>query len=80
MNAILNGIPSIHIHGDSLLIKYWEAFAVIPEYGLPMWHTVDAKRLEEREKARFEEAYKERMAEAMKPRPVETPFGTAIDN
>jgi hypothetical protein len=78
MNAILNGIPSIHIHGNSLSCDYYEAIAVIPEYGLPMWHIADHKMLEEREKEKFRKRAEERRAEAMKPREVETPFGKAV--
>jgi len=78
VNAILNGIPSFHIHGDSIVMKYWEAIAVIPQNGLPMWHTVDAKHLEDLHKQGLLKAAEERRAEEMKPRSVDTPFGTIV--
>lgn len=43
MNAILNGIPSINIHGDSLSAEVWDAFATFPLPGvrLAQWVRVD---------------------------------------
>ena len=59
-------------------MKYWEAIAVIPQNGLPMWHTVDAKHLEDLHKQGLLKAAEERRAEEMKPRSVDTPFGTIV--
>lgn len=46
MNAILNGIPSINIHGDALGMKYWGAYAVIPtNAGVGIWRKLDPEML-----------------------------------
>lgn len=33
MNAVLHGIPSVCIHGDTLKVEAWNAFATIPMFG-----------------------------------------------
>ena len=40
MNAILHAIPSINIWGDSLALKFWDGYAVIPLAGLGTWHRI----------------------------------------
>jgi len=40
MNAILNGIPGIHIHGDSLRMEVYEAFATLPIGQVAVWERV----------------------------------------
>lgn len=40
MNAILNGIPGIHIHGDSLRMEVYEAFATLPVGQVALWERV----------------------------------------
>ena len=49
MNAILYNIPSINIHGDSLGLKYFGAFATVPVNGWPIatWHKLDHVKLQE---------------------------------
>lgn len=49
MNAILYNIPSINIHGDSLGLKYFGAFATVPVNGWPIatWHKLDHEKLQE---------------------------------
>lgn len=39
-NAILNGIPGIHIHGDSLRMEVYEAFATLPIGQFALWERV----------------------------------------
>lgn len=49
MNAILYGIPAIHIHGDTLRNKFWDCFATIPiTPGICQWKRIDAKLMEKR--------------------------------
>ena len=52
MNAILHDIPSINIHGDTLALKYWGAYGVIPTNtshdgvpGLGLWYKLDPEKL-----------------------------------
>ena len=40
MNAVLNGIPGIHIHGDTLRMEVWDAFATLPVGTVAMWERV----------------------------------------
>lgn len=40
MNAVLNGIPGIHIHGDSLRMEVYEAFATLPVGQVALWERV----------------------------------------
>ncbi len=54
MNAILNGIPSVNIHGNALSLEFWDCFTVLPVGGVPVWHRVDAKEVQ----TRFEEMYR----------------------
>jgi len=54
MNAILYGIPSINIHGDTIALKFWDCFITIPAGGFCQWKRVDAKFMEERFKAMLE--------------------------
>lgn len=37
MNAVLNGIPGIHIHGDTLRVEVWDAFATLPIGQFALW-------------------------------------------
>ena len=37
MNAVLNGIPGIHIHGDTLKMEIWDAFATLPIGRFALW-------------------------------------------
>ena len=37
MNAVLNGIPGIHIHGDTLRVEVWDAFATLPIGRFALW-------------------------------------------
>ncbi len=61
MNAILHDIPSINIHGDSLALKYWGAYVVVPTNsgqdgmpGLGLWYKADHEKLMEQHKAILE--------------------------
>lgn len=55
MNAILNGIPSINIHGNALGTRYWDAYAVIPtNIGVGSWHKLDPEALMIKHKAMIE--------------------------
>jgi hypothetical protein len=49
LNAILYCIPSINIHGDSLALRYYGAFATVPVIGWPIatWHKLDHVKLQE---------------------------------
>lgn len=49
LNAILHCIPSINIHGDSIAMKYYGAFATLPVLGWPIatWHKLDHVKLQE---------------------------------
>lgn len=40
MNAVLHRIPSICIHGDTLKVEAWEAFATIPMGAFARWERV----------------------------------------
>lgn len=40
MNAVLNGIPGIHIHGDTLRMEVWDAFATVPIGQVAPWTRV----------------------------------------
>jgi hypothetical protein len=46
MNAILHRIPAIWIHGDSIRVEAWAAFAVIPEGGHCRWEPVPLEKAE----------------------------------
>jgi len=37
LNAVLNGIPAIHIHGDTLRMEVWDAFATLPIGQFALW-------------------------------------------
>lgn len=37
MNAVLNGIPAICIHGDTLRMEVWDAFATLPIGQFARW-------------------------------------------
>lgn len=37
MNAVLNGIPAICIHGDTLRLEVWDAFATLPIGQFARW-------------------------------------------
>lgn len=37
LNAVLNGIPAIHIHGDTLRMEVWDAFATLPIGRFALW-------------------------------------------
>lgn len=37
MNAVLNGIPGIHIHGDTLRMEVYDAFATLPIGRFALW-------------------------------------------
>jgi len=37
MNAVLNGIPAIHIHGDTLRMEVYDAFATLPIGRFALW-------------------------------------------
>ncbi len=61
MNAILHDIPSISIHGDSLAIKYWAAYAVVPTNtshggapGIGLWYKLDPEKLMAEHRAMIE--------------------------
>lgn len=42
MNAILYGIPSVNIWGNSISLEYWEGFVVMKPLGLPtQWYYID---------------------------------------
>lgn len=41
MNAVLNGIPAICIHGDALRVEVWDAFAMMPRGPWASWHRLD---------------------------------------
>lgn len=48
MNAIMNGIPAICIHGDTLRVEAWDAFVMLPVGMRATWHRLDletAKRM-----------------------------------
>ncbi len=40
MNAVLNGISSICIHGDALRVEIWDAFATLPVGRFALWERV----------------------------------------
>ena len=44
MNAVLNGIPGIHIHGDTLRMDVWDAIATIPIGKVATWGRVAPER------------------------------------
>ena len=54
MNAILYGIPSINIHGDTLANKFWDCFATVPTLGICQWRRIDPKLMEKRFEAMWE--------------------------
>jgi len=83
MNAILYGIPAIHIHGDTLRIKFWDCFATIPSMGLCQWKRIDAKLMEDRFKEMLEASIPKRgleifMDERVKTRVREKRWSTIV--
>ena len=45
MNAILNGIPSVNVWGDSLALKFWEGTVTIPIGGVAMWKRIGKEKV-----------------------------------
>jgi type I restriction-modification system DNA methylase subunit len=46
MNAILNNIPAVTVHGDSLLMKYYDGYATIPSFtGAALWKKLPPEKI-----------------------------------
>ena len=46
MNAILNNIPAVTIHGDSLAMKYYDAYVTIPTFaGAAIWKQLPPEQI-----------------------------------
>jgi len=72
MNAILYGIPSINVWGNSLSLEYWEGFVVFQRFpGLPVeWHHLDKEAIQA-----FVPKFEPRGQQALAPiKPVIKPF------
>jgi len=58
MNAILYGIPSINIHGNTITNEFWDCFATIPTLTkdgvICQWKRIDAKIMQKRFEDMFE--------------------------
>ena len=48
MNAILYGIPSINIHGNTLSLEFWDCFVTMPAMGICQWRRIDPKLMQKR--------------------------------
>jgi len=48
MNAILYGIPSINIWGNTISLEFWEGFAVVQPAGMPtLWYHLDKEAVQQ---------------------------------
>ncbi len=45
MNAVLNGIPAVTVHGDSLAMQYYEGYVTVPSGSIASWHNLAPERI-----------------------------------